>query len=127
MSTDFLSRVFPVLQPVLGSGAKRVELVNQTFVEEVLQDIHVLDFGKGMTAKGSVGMWRTRGEHKPLVGEFRFQHKFKSQDAVDQTAVERCEQFFIRLQTVGRDWLQFGLTKTGALYRLKGAEPASAE
>ncbi len=82
MSTDFLSRVFPVLQPVLGSGAKRVELVNQTFVEEVLQDIHVLDFGKGMTAKGSVGMWRTRGEHKPLVGEFRFQpssnHKMRS-------------------------------------------------
>ncbi len=38
-STAFLSHVFPVLHSVLASGAKRVELVNQTFIEEVLQDI----------------------------------------------------------------------------------------
>ncbi len=126
-STAFLSQVFPALRPLLASGAKRVELVNQTFIEEVLQDICMLDFGKGMTARANVGMWRTRGEHKALVGEFAFQYKFKSQADVDRAAIERCKQFFIKLQTVGRDWLQFGLTKTGALYRLKGAEPASAE
>ncbi len=126
-STAFLSHVFPVLHPVLASGAKHVELVNQTFIEEVLQDICVLDFGKGMTAKANVGMWRTRGEHKPLVGEFAFQYKFKSQADLDQAAIKKCEEFFIKLQTMGRDWLQFGLTKTGALYRLKGAEPPLAE
>jgi hypothetical protein len=126
-STAFISHIFPLLRPLLAAGAKRVELVNQTFIEEVLQDICMLDFGKGMTARANVGMWRTRGEHKPLVGEFAFQYKFKSQADVDQAAIKRCEEFFIKLQTVGRDWLQFGLTKTGALYRLKGAEPASAE
>jgi hypothetical protein len=126
-STEFLSRVFPVLQPVLASGAKRVELVNQTFIEEVLQDICVLDFGKGMTAKANVGMWRKRGEHKPLVGEFAFQYKFKSRADLDMAAIKRCEEFFIKLQTTARDWLQFGVTKTGALYKLKGAGPVTAE
>ena len=126
-STAFLSAVFPPLRPLLATGAKHVELVNQTFIEEVLQDICMLDFGKGMTARANVGMWRTRGEHKPLVGEFAFQYKFKSRADIDRAAVERCKEFFIKLQTLGRDWLQFGLTKTGALYRLKGAEPASSE
>jgi hypothetical protein len=126
-STAFLSRLFPLLHSVLASGAKRLELVNQTFIEEVLQDICMLDFGKGMTARANVGMWRTRGEHKPLVGEFAFQYKFKSPADLEQAAIKRCQEFFIKLQTVGRDWLQFGLTKTGALYRLKGDEPKSAE
>ena len=50
----------------------RVSLVNQTIVEEVLQDLGTLDFGKGVTADANVALWRTRGEHLPLVGEFAY-------------------------------------------------------
>ena len=42
--------------------------MNQTIVEEVLQDLGVLDFGKGMTAEFNVSIWRERGTHHPLCG-----------------------------------------------------------
>ena len=51
------------------SDTDRVELVNQTIVEEVLQDLGVLDFGTGMTADSTVSIWRERGTHHPLCGE----------------------------------------------------------
>ena len=42
-----LTRIFPCLASVLKTDADRVELVNQTIVEEVLQDLGTLDFGTG--------------------------------------------------------------------------------
>ena len=45
-----LARVFPALEALETPDTNRVELVNQTIVEEVLQDLGVLDFGKGITA-----------------------------------------------------------------------------
>ena len=42
-----LARIFLVLETLKASETDRVELVNQTIVEEVLQDFGVLDFGKG--------------------------------------------------------------------------------
>src|ERR1700722_2156016 len=41
-----LARVFPALAALKTSDNDRVELVNQTIVEKVLQDLGVLDFGK---------------------------------------------------------------------------------
>ena len=37
-------------------------IVNHTAVEEVLLDIGMLDFGKGVQAKSNVAVWRDRGE-----------------------------------------------------------------
>src|ERR1700751_2445788 len=45
-----LARVFPALEALKISDTDRVDLVNQTIVEEVLQDLGILDFGKGVTA-----------------------------------------------------------------------------
>ena len=56
------------------SPTAKVELVNQTAVEEVLLDIGMLDFGKGVEAKANTSVWRTRGDEKQLVGEFVNQH-----------------------------------------------------
>src|SRR5262245_44537504 len=46
-----LARVFPALAALKTADTDRVELVNQTIVEEVLQDLGVLDFGRGVTAE----------------------------------------------------------------------------
>ena len=51
-----LARVFPALEALKTSDTDRVELVNQTIVEEVLQDLGVLDFGKGITADANVSI-----------------------------------------------------------------------
>lgn len=122
-----LARVFPALMALKTSDTERVELVNQSIVEEVLQDLGVLDFGKGVTAECNIAIWRERGFHRPLCGEFAFQAKFKRRDDLHEKAMDRCRQFFITLQQIGRDWLSLGTTKTGLVYRLKGNPPQSHE
>jgi hypothetical protein len=102
-------------------------LVNQTIVEEVLQDLGVLDFGKGVTADSNIAIWRERATQHLLCGEFAFQAKFKRRDDFHAKAIERCRQFFVALQQSGRDWLSLGTTKTGLVYRLKGNPPQSHE
>jgi hypothetical protein len=104
-----------------------VALVNATAVEEVLKDIGMLDFGKGVTAKSNVAVWRTRGDQKQLVGEFAFQARFERAKEVHKLARRRCEQFFVNLQYAAQDWLALGTTKTGAVYRLKGNPPTAHE
>ena len=127
MAMDTLAEVFPALKAVRRTERERVSLVNQTIVEEVLQDLGVLDFGKGVTANANVALWRTRGEHLPLVGEFAFQVKFKRRDEVHDKARERCAKFFIRLQQIGSAWIYLGATKTAMVYRLKGNPPQAHE
>jgi hypothetical protein len=127
MSLGMLARVFPGLAQLKPSDADRVELVNQTIVEEVLQDLGVLGFGKGVTAGSNIAIWRERGTQRPLCGEFAFQAKFKRRDELHDKALDRCKQFFIALQQSGRNWLSLGTTKTGLVYRLKGNPPQSHE
>jgi len=121
-----LCRVFPAMG-TLGIGACSVNLVNGAIVEEVLLDLGELDFGKGITAKANVALWRTRGEHKSLVGEFAFQAKFDRKEDVHSKAKKRLEQFFIGLQYATKDWISLGTTKTGMVYRLNGNAPQSHE
>ena len=122
-----LVRLFPCLAPLKGSGGDMVELVNQTIVEEVLLDLGKLDFGKGVTAKSNAALWRQRGDHKPLVGEYAFQAKFDRKDELHPKVQRRCEEFFVTLQNIAHDWVSVGTTKTGVVYRLKGNPPQSHE
>ena len=65
-------------------------------VEEVLQDIGILDFGEGISAKANVALWRSRGDHRPLIGEFAFQIKFKRREDLKREGVAaRAEAFFL--------------------------------
>jgi hypothetical protein len=104
-----------------------VKLVNGGIVEEVLLPLGQLDFGKGLVAKCDVGLWRTRGEHKPLVGEFAFQLKFSDRSAVAEKQKKLAAQFYVSLQRDVQDWLALGCTKTAMVYRLNGNEPQSHE
>jgi hypothetical protein len=119
-----LAKIFPSLAP-LRKSKDYVQLVNQTIIEEVLQDLGMLDFGKGVTANANIALWRERGMHHPLCGEFAFQAKFKRADALHDKAVERVRAFFIALQQADRDGVDLTTTKTGMVYRLRGdARPA---
>jgi hypothetical protein len=122
-----LVRVFPALAAIKKSGDEKICLVNEGIVEEVLLPLGQLDFGKGLLAKCDIGLWRTRGEHKSLVGEFAFQVKFDRKESVAEKQKKLCAQFYITLQQEVTDWLALGVTKTGMVYRLKGNEPQSHE
>ena len=122
-----LLRVLPALKHLTTSTTDELALVNATAVEEVLQDIGMLDFGKGLTAKADVCVWRTRGDQRQLVGEFAFQVKAERRNELHAMALKRAEQFFVTLQYVAQDWIALGTTKTGAVYRLKGNPPNAHE
>ena len=126
-SMGTLARVFPPLAALKTSDTDTVDLVNHTIVEEVLQDLGELDFGKDVTANSNIAIWRERGTHHALCGEFAFQAKFKRRDELHEKAMDRCRKFFVALQQSGRDWLSLGTTKTGLVYRLKGNPPQSHE
>jgi hypothetical protein len=122
-----ITRVLPALAGLKHAKEERVALVNHTIVEEVLQDVGVLDFGKGLTAKANVALWRERGDHAPLVGEFAYQVKFKRRDELHRKAIQRSEQLFVSLQLAASDWVLRGATKTGIVYRSRGNPPQSHE
>ena len=122
-----LLRVFPPLQVLQTFEGEKVDFVHHTAVAEVLLDIGMLDFGKGVTAKANVAVWRTRGDEKQLVGEFAYQCKFRRRDELHAVAMKRCEQFFCSLQLAAQDWVSLSTTKTGAVYRLKGNPPQAHE
>ena len=127
LSMSTIAKVFPALEIIKKDPNERVSLVSETIIEEVLQEIGALDFGEGLKGKVTVGLWRTRGEHRPLVGELGFQIKFKDRTQLDLDALKRAEAFFIDLQYAAREWVALDATKTGVVYRLRGNAPTSHE
>jgi hypothetical protein len=122
-----LDRIFPALKKLRKSGGEHVGLVNEGIVEEVLLTLGKLDFGKGVLAKCDIALWRTRGEHLALVGEFAFQVKFDRKEDVAEKQKKLVAQFYVTLQHEVEDWLALGVTKTAMVYRLKGMGPQSHE
>jgi hypothetical protein len=120
-------KVFPALAFIKKSDNERICLVNEGIVEEVLLPLGQLDFGKGVLAKCDISLWRTRGEHKPLVGEYAFQAKFDRREDIAEKQKKLAAQFYITLQRDLEDWLALGVTKTGMVYRLRGNGPQSHE
>jgi len=124
---DALIEMLPVLGRVRKTPKEEIHLVSNTIVEEVLQDIGLLDFGDGLTCKANVAIWRTRGEHRPLIGEFAYQFRFQDRDKLSKDALRRTEAFFIGLQYSAEDYINLGATKTATVYRLLGNPPKSHE
>ena len=122
-----LARVFPALAAIKKDDGEKISLVNEGIVEEVLLPLGQLDFGKGVLAKCDIGLWRTRGQHKSLVGEFAFQVKFDRKEDVAEKQKKLAAQFYVTLQEDVQDWLALGVTKTGMVYRLQGNEPQGHE
>jgi hypothetical protein len=87
----------------------------------------MLDFGEGITCKTNVAIWRTRGEHRPLIGEFAFQFRFKDRALLGKEALRRAEAFFVDLQYAAEDYILLNTTKTATVYRLLGNPPKSHE
>lgn len=124
---DALIEILPVLDRIRKYPKEEIKLVSNTIVEEVLQDIGEFDFGQGISCKANVAIWRTRGEHRPLIGEFAYQFRFKDRDALGKDALRRAEAFFIGLQLSAKDYIMLNATKTATVYRLLGNPPTSHE
>ncbi len=126
-SMSTLVKVFPALGKLQKATDEKLSLVNGGIVEEVLLPLGQLDFGKGLVGKCDIGLWRTRGEHKSLVGEFAFQVQFDKRESVGDKQKKLAAMFYVTLQNDVAEWLALGVTKTGMVYRLNGNEPQSHE
>jgi len=126
-SLESIVNMLPALASLKRSRGEKVNLVGGTIVEEILQDLGILDFGFGVTAVANVALWRSRGEHRPLIGEFAYQLKFKRREDLNDDVLRRAEAFFLGVQDAARDWIALGATKTGVVYRLKGNPPHAHE
>ena len=124
---DALIDLLPVLARVRKEPQERIKIVSNTIVEEVLQDIGLLGFGEGIACKANVAIWRTRGEHRPLIGEFAFQFRLRNRAMLGKEALKRAEAFFIALQYAAEDYIALNATKTATVYRLLGNPPKSHE
>ena len=124
---DQIIELLPVLARIRKTPKEEIKLVSNTIIEEVLQDIGMLDFGEGITCKANVAIWRTRGEHRPLIGEFAYQFKFQDRNMLGKEALKRAEAFFISLQYSAEDYIALNCTKTATVYRLLGNPPKSHE
>jgi hypothetical protein len=127
LSIETLTRIFPVLRKLQKEPGEKFGLVSNTIVEEVLQDIGIIDFGYGIAAKANVALWRARGDHRSLIGEFAFQFKFKRREDLREEAIRKAKAFFVSLQHEAQDWIALGATKTGVVYRLLGDSPSENE
>ena len=90
MSTSSLPPVTPALMPtyarqpvafVRGEGVWLWDTDGKRY----------LDFGAGIKAKTNVAIWRTRGEHRPLIGEFAFQIRFQDRKQLALESMQRME------------------------------------
>ncbi len=124
---DVLADALPLLRTVQNSLGEHIELVNDTIVEEVHQDVGLLDFGNGRRSVVNLALWRTRGEHTPLVGELSFQIKLKRGEDINSLDLDRGRSFFLHLQQEAKDLIKIGVTKTGVVYHLSGNPPNSHE
>jgi hypothetical protein len=124
---DQLIDLLPPLAKVRKEPKEKIKLVSNTIIEEVLQDIGILDFGDGLACKANVAIWRTRGEHRPLIGEFAYQFRFQDRNLLSKDALRRAEAFFISLQYSAEDYIALNCTKTATVYRLLGNPPNSHE
>jgi hypothetical protein len=124
---DAVIELLPALARIRKTPKEEIKLVSNTIIEEVLQDIGLLDFGQGITCKANVAIWRTRGEHRPLIGEFAYQFKFQDRAMLAKEALKRAEAFFIDLQYSAEDYIALNCTKTATVYRLLGNPPKSHE
>lgn len=124
---DALIDLLPALARVRKEPRESIKIVCNTIVEEVLQDIAMLDFGEGIGCKANVAIWRTRGEHRPLIGEFAFQFRMHDRAMLGRKALKRAEDFFIALQYAAEDYIALNATKTATVYRLLGNPPKSHE
>jgi len=124
---DSLVEMLPVLNRIKKEPKEAIKLVSNTIVEEVLQDIGILDFGEGISCKANVAIWRTRGEHRPLIGEFAYQFRFQDRNLLSKDALKRAEAFFLALQFSAEEYIMLNATKTATVYRLLGNPPKSHE
>jgi hypothetical protein len=120
------ARVFPALERLLAHTGP-LEVVQRARITEVLDEVGVLDFGHGLTAKATVALWRTGVVGPSLVGELAYQCKFACDSDVHAKARKRADALYAQLRAAARGWLALGVTKTRVVYGLGATAPRHRE
>ncbi len=126
MAVHDLTASFPALKRVEADTDSPVQLVNDRAVDEVQVDVGELHFGGGLVGKTTVAVWRLRKYEQAFCGEFAFQCRFESENALHKENLKRAEDFYKTLQADAFEWVSLGTTKTALVYGF-GSTPAPRE
>ena len=126
MAVRDLTASFPALKCVEADTDSPVQLVNDRAVDEVQVDVGELHFGGGLTGKTTIAVWRLRKYEQAFCGEFAFQCRFESENALHKDNLRRAEDFYKTLQADAFEWVSLGTTKTALVYGF-GSTPAPRE
>lgn len=127
MAVNDLTSSFPGIAAVQAESSAKVELVNDTAVDEIQVDVGELHFGGGLSGKTTIAVWRRRKYEVAFCGEFAFQIRFDKEKDLDKEALRRAEDFYKTLQVDAVDWVSLGTTKTAAVYGLATSANAPRE
>ncbi|MFK8251503.1 hypothetical protein [Ancylobacter terrae] len=122
---EHIATTFPSVRDFCKTDGTSIALVNDKAVEEVQVNVGTFEFGRDLTAKATIALWRERASETSLIGEFAFQAKFERYDALHQKAKTRSEEFFKAVQMQASEWVQLGTTKTAIVYGL-GKQPVAS-
>jgi hypothetical protein len=89
-------------------------------IEEVMFNVGSAHFGAGLAAKMDIAIWRDPTSKKPLTGELSFEYSVEHYGSLAHKAKHRSERFYRLLQKETGVWVEFGTTKTAAVYGLSG-------
>jgi hypothetical protein len=124
MAVHDLTSSFPAIKQVEANTDAEIELVNDRAVDEVQVDVGELHFGGGLTGKTTIAVWRMRKYERAFCGEFAFQCRFESENALHKDNLKRAEDFYKTLQLDAFEWVSLGTTKTALVYGLgNGSTP----
>ena len=122
-----IANAFPALARLQVPPTTRMALVNSVAVEEIETTLGELDFGHGLEAKATIGVWRNRASEVSMVGEFAFQCKFHRYSELHKKARALSEEFYKELQLDASEWVLLGTTKTAMVYGLGTAAVTNHE
>lgn len=121
MAVRDLTSAFPSLKRVEANTDAPVRLVNDRAVDEVQVDVGELHFGGGLTGKTTIAVWRLRKYEQAFCGEFAFQCRFESENALHKDNLKRAQDFYKTLQLDAFEWVSLGTTKTALVYELENS------
>jgi hypothetical protein len=92
-----------------------IKAVTHKSIVEKNQDLKPIDFGHDIEAKQNVSMWYADGS--PLIGEYAFQCKVDKHEAKH---IQPAEDYYNHLVNKLSAYIETGMTKTEAVYKLTG-------
>ncbi len=107
--------LFPSLKETGINPEEEIKTVNDIIIKEYLYEPGEIKFGTGLKVQAEITVWYKKGEENPFIAEFSYKDKSVRKNVSDETR-KASEEFFKGLQSVLKESIHNGFTKTKIIY-----------